>query len=145
LAPSSPIRTASAEVGPEDGGFSTSLSCTWVRMFWFPTWRGGARRACPSGPATAYFPLAPDWVCEVLSPSTTRLDRTRKLGIYARERVAHAWLVDPLAQTLEVFRLEGGRWSLLEAHGGEATVRAEPFGEIDLELRLLWSDPPSPA
>ena len=110
-----------------------------------PDVAGWRKARMPQRPATAYFPLAPDWVCEVLSPSTTRLDRTRKLGIYARERVAHAWLVDPLAQTLEVFRLEGGRWSLLDAHGGEATVRAEPFEEIDLELALLWSEPPSPA
>jgi Uma2 family endonuclease len=82
-------------------------------------------------------------VCEVLSPSTTRLDRTRKLGIYAREQVAHAWLIDPLAETLEVFRLEGGRWSLLVALGGDAIARIEPFVEIDIELALLWSDPPS--
>jgi len=59
--------------------------------------------------------------------------------------VAHAWLIDPLAQTLEVFRLESGRWSLLAVHAGDDVVRAEPFGEIDLELALLWSDPPSPA
>jgi Uma2 family endonuclease len=99
----------------------------------------------PQRPGTAYFPLAPDWVCEVVSPSTTRLDRTRKLGIYARERVTHAWLIDPLAQTLEVFRLEGSHWMLAATHAGEDVVRAEPFVEIDLELRLLWSDPPSPA
>jgi Uma2 family endonuclease len=109
-----------------------------------PDLAGWKRERMPQRPDTAYFPLAPDWVCEVLSPSTTRLDRTRKLGIYARERVAHAWLIDPLAQTLEVFGLEGGRWTLLAAHGGEAIVRVEPFGEIDLELALLWSGPPSP-
>ena len=110
-----------------------------------PDLAGWKRERMPQRPDTAYFPLAPDWVCEVLSPSTTRLDRTRKLGIYARERVAHAWLIDPLAQTLEVFRLENGRWSLLAVHAGDEVVRAEPFGEIDLELALLWSGPPSPA
>jgi Uma2 family endonuclease len=106
-----------------------------------PDLAGWRRARMPQRPATAYFPLAPDWVCEVLSPSTTRLDRTRKLGIYAREQVAHAWLIDPLAQTLEVFRLDGGHWVLAAVHAGEEVVRVEPFGEIDLELRLLWSEP----
>jgi Uma2 family endonuclease len=110
-----------------------------------PDLAGWKRERMPQRPDTAYFALAPDWVCEVLSPSTTRLDRTRKLGIYARERVAHAWLIDPLAETLEIFRLESGRWSLLAVHAGDDVVRAEPFGEIDLELALLWSAPHSPA
>jgi len=108
-----------------------------------PDLAGWKRERMPQRPDTAYFPLAPDWVCEVLSPSTTRLDRTRKLGIYARELVAHAWLIDPLAETLEVFRLEGGRWSMLAALGGDAIARIEPFVEIDMELALLWSAPPS--
>jgi hypothetical protein len=55
--------------------------------------------------------------------------------------VAHAWLVDPALQTLELFRLEGGRWVLLGTHAGNDAVRVEPFGEIDIELRLLWSEP----
>jgi len=99
----------------------------------------------PCVPETAFFPVAPDWICEILSPSTAMIDRTMKLRIYAREHVAHAWLIDPLAETLEVFRLENGRWSLLAVHAGDEVVRAEPFGEIDLELALLWSEPPSPA
>ena len=94
----------------------------------------------PHPPDTAYFPLAPDWICEVLSPSTAVLDRARKLRIYAREGVAHGWLVDPLARMLEVLRLEGGRWTLLATHAGNAVERVEPFVEIDLELRLLWDD-----
>ncbi len=106
-----------------------------------PDLAGWKRERLPRRPATAFFPLAPDWVCEVLSPSTMRLDRTQKLAIYAREAVAHAWLIDPLARTLEVFRLEGGRWVLVATHAGDAIVRAEPFAEVDLELALLWSDP----
>jgi Uma2 family endonuclease len=92
----------------------------------------------PSKPDTAYFPLAPDWVCEVLSPSTAQVDRARKLAIYARERVSHAWLVDPLAQTLEVFRLEGGCWVLLAAHAGKQLMRAEPFNDIEIDLASIW-------
>jgi len=102
---------------------------------------GWKRERMPRRPDTAYFPLAPDWLCEVLSPSTAQPGRARKLGVYAREGVAHAWLIDPLAQTLEVLWLEGGRWVLLATHAGDAVVRAEPFVEVDLELGRLGSDP----
>jgi Uma2 family endonuclease len=102
---------------------------------------GGWRRSrLPQLPETAYFPLAPDWICEVLSPSTAQLDRVKKLAIYARERVAHAWLIDPLARTLEVLRLEEGRWVILGTHAGSEVVRAEPFAETDLSLAALWAD-----
>lgn len=103
-----------------------------------PDWAGWRRSRMPHRPETAYFPLAPDWVCEVLSPSTVQIDRARKLDVYAREGVAHAWLIDPLAATLEILRLEAGRWVLLGTHAGDEVVRAEPFPEIDLELALLW-------
>jgi Uma2 family endonuclease len=86
----------------------------------------------------AAMTLAPDWLCEVLSPSTARLDRARKLDVYAREGVRHVWLLDPLARALEVFRLEEGRYSLLGTYTGEATVRAEPFEALGLQLRVLW-------
>ena len=96
----------------------------------------------PQRPATAYFPLAPDWVCEILSPSTARLDRAQKLSIYAREGVPHAWVLNPLALTVEVLRLDDGRWTIVGVHAGDAVVRAEPFVEIDLTLAVLWSEPP---
>ena len=87
----------------------------------------------------AFIELPPDWICEVLSPLTARLDRTRKLGVYAEFGVGHAWLIDPLARTLEVLRLEAGRWVLLGAHGGDARVRAEPFEALELGLAELWA------
>jgi len=105
-----------------------------------PDWAGWRRSRMPHLPATAYFPLAPDWVCEIVSPSTSSLDRVQKLSIYARERVAHAWLIDPLARTLEVLRLENARWTILATHEGRDVVRAEPFTEIELELPALWTD-----
>jgi Uma2 family endonuclease len=86
----------------------------------------------------AYFTLAPDWVCEVLSPRTAKYDRTDKLRIYAREEVRWAWLVDPLLRTLEALRQDGGRWTLLGTWRDEALVRAEPFDAIELELAALW-------
>lgn len=103
-----------------------------------PDLAGWRRHRLPEMPADAYFSLAPDWVCETLSPSTERLDRGRKLAIYAREGVAHAWLVNPIAETLEAYRLEQGRWSLLVTHGGDAAVQVEPFEAIELELWRLW-------
>ena len=105
-----------------------------------PDLAGWRRSRMPHLPTTAYFALAPDWVCEILSPSTSSLDRVQKLAIYAREKVAHAWLIDPLARTLEVLRLENGRWTMLSTHAGADVVRAEPFADIDLELSALWAD-----
>lgn len=94
----------------------------------------------PVLPKTAKFTLAPDWVCEVLSPSTITVDRAEKMPAYARQGVRHVWLLDPLARTLEVFALESGRWMLLHVHHGNARVRAEPFEAIELELDALWED-----
>jgi Uma2 family endonuclease len=99
-------------------------------------WR---RERLPSTPNQPYLTLAPDWVCEVVSPSTEYIDRRKKLRIYAREGVTHAWLVDPLRQSLEVLALESGRLEQTEVHHGDATVRARPFDAIELELRVLWS------
>jgi Uma2 family endonuclease len=74
----------------------------------------------------------------VLSPSTEAIDRGRKLCIYAREGVGHAWLVDPLRQTLEVLTLESGSFAQLAEHHGSASVRVPPFDAVELELRALW-------
>ena len=103
-----------------------------------PDIAGWRRERMPVVPNVAYFSLAPDWLCEVLSPSTEDIDRRKKLPIYARASVAHAWLVDPLQQTLEVLRLESQRWSIVADHEGNAKVRAEPFEAIELGLRALW-------
>ena len=98
-------------------------------------WR---RERLPALPEEAFFTLAPDWVCEVISPSTASIDRVKKLSIYARERVQHAWLADPLARTIEVLRLENGRWSIVSTFADFDVVRAEPFNAIELDLSLLW-------
>jgi Uma2 family endonuclease len=74
-----------------------------------------------------------------VSPSTEALDRTRKVSAYAREGVAHAWIVNPQARTLEVYRLSDGRWALLATHEGQALVRGEPVEAIALELAELWA------
>ena len=103
-----------------------------------PDLAGWRRERMPEAPADAYIALAPDWVCEVLSASTEKLDRGTKLRIYAREKVSHAWLVDPLRYTLEVLSLASGRWVLLQTHEGYVGVRAPPFDAIELDLGALW-------
>jgi Uma2 family endonuclease len=103
-----------------------------------PDLAGWRRERMPELPEEVGITLAPDWVCEVLSPSTVAIDRGRKMGSYAREGVRHLWLVDPGVQSLEVYRLENGRWSLLGTHLGEVTVHAEPFEALGLELGRLW-------
>lgn len=100
----------------------------------------------PELPETTYFPLAPDWICEVLSPSTEAIDRVKKMKVYARERVSHVWLLDPIERILEVFKLgESGRWEVIGQHEEAEKVRAEPFDAIELDLSLLWRKPASPA
>lgn len=92
----------------------------------------------PTVPDVAGFTLAPDWACEVISPGTGRIDRTRKMPIYAREGVRHLWLVDPLLRTIEVYRLEAGRWMVASTHGGAAPVHAEPFEAVALDMGRWW-------
>jgi Uma2 family endonuclease len=87
-----------------------------------------------------YFPLAPDWICETLSPWTERDDRTRKQRIYARERVGHLWFVHPVNRTLEVMRRHGRRWLNVGAFAEDEKVRAEPFADVELDLAKLWID-----
>jgi Uma2 family endonuclease len=91
-----------------------------------------------SNPNVVGITTVPDWVCEVISPCTARLDRTRKMPVYAREGVDHLWLVDPIARTLEVYRLEDGRWAVAGTYGGDESLRAEPVGAIALDMSRWW-------
>jgi Uma2 family endonuclease len=107
-----------------------------------PDVAGWRRERMPTMPEEAFFPMAPDWICEVLSPSTERIDRALKLRIYAEAGVAHAWLVDPIQRTLEVLRLQQGAWTIVGVMTGNEAVRIEPFDAIELELGLLWPEGP---
>jgi Uma2 family endonuclease len=110
-----------------------------------PDLAGWRTARMPALPETAYFELAPDWICEVMSPSTEARDRTDKMPIYAAAGVGHAWLVDPLLETLEVFRLQGARWLVVQAYRGNRLVRVEPFDVVELDLALLWRRRAAPA
>lgn len=107
-----------------------------------PDLAGWRAERLPEIPDEAFLTLAPDWVCEILSPSTESLDRLRKMRIYAREATSHIWLINPTYQTLEVYRLENGRWSLIATFGANEIVRAEPFDAVALDLGRLWADAP---
>ena len=109
-----------------------------------PDLAGWRRERMPVMPEEAYFSLAPDWICEVLSPSTTRIDRGRKLRIYAGAGVPHAWLVNPQDRTLEVLRLRDGAWTIVAVWEDAAVVRAEPFEAMELDLGSFWAQPPTP-
>ena len=74
----------------------------------------------------------------MLSPSTSRVDRVLKVPLYARVGVPFVWLVDPIAQTLEVFGAAGAQYLLIAAHGGPSVVRAEPFEAVELDLAAVW-------
>ena len=103
-----------------------------------PDLAGWRRERMPHIPDVAFFELAPDWVCEVVSPHTARLDRTRKMPAYARCGVSFLWLVDPVARVLEAYRLTDQAWLLESSHGGEEKVRVVPFEAVEIDLGALW-------
>jgi Uma2 family endonuclease len=86
-----------------------------------------------------YLTLAPDWVCEVLSESTSRVDRMKKVPIYAREGVVHVWLADPRARTVEVYQLGEARYELVGTWGGdEEPYVMPPFDAVSLSAASIW-------
>ncbi len=105
-----------------------------------PDLAGWRRERMPCVPSGAYFEIAPDWVCEVLSRATAKIDRTDKLAVYAREEVRFVWLLDPVVKTLEILRMQNGRYEILATYRDDAVVRAEPFDAVPLELAALWAD-----
>jgi Uma2 family endonuclease len=91
-------------------------------------------------PDTAFIEMAPDWVCEVPSPSTEQFDRTDKLAVYAAFGVGYGWYVDPLARTLEVLARQGDKWLIAAVFKDDDEVSAPPFEAHAFKLELLWSD-----
>ena len=92
----------------------------------------------PNLPKTSYFELSPEWLCEVLSPSTLKVDRIRKMPIYQRHRVQYAWLIDPIERTLEAYRNTGQGWLAIGSWHDSALVAIEPFDAVPFELGELW-------
>jgi Uma2 family endonuclease len=101
-------------------------------------WREG-RLADDGENDDAFITVVPDWVCEILSPGTLRVDRMKKMPIYARERVPHVWLVDPREKTVEVFRIADHAYTLLGTLGGDEPLVAEPFDALGIPAAFLWA------
>ncbi|MCF7992872.1 MAG: Uma2 family endonuclease [Thiohalocapsa sp.] len=94
----------------------------------------------PALPGATWFDEPPDWICEILSPSTARTDRAIKMAIYAREQVPHLWLIDPDARTLEIYALHDAlRWLLLATLKENDATRQSPFDSIEFALGDLWT------
>lgn len=100
---------------------------------------GWRRERLPVLPETAFLSLAPDWVCEVASPSTRALDRGRKLDVYVREGVKHVWIVEPLDRYLEVLELDGATYRIVQRITGVDTARIVPFDAIEFDVAALWA------
>jgi Uma2 family endonuclease len=111
------------------------------RQVLVPDVAGWRRENMPVYPDSTAFDVVPDWVCEVQSPSTARVDRVKKLPVYAEHRVQHVWIVNPIDKTIEVYRLEGGRWIVAGNYSGDDVARIEPFEAVELVLSKLWLEP----
>ena len=88
--------------------------------------------------ATRPIEVVPDWVCEVVSPSTAARDRVTKRNLYARSGVAHYWLIDPEARVFEALALHDGSWFELGVYDDAATARIPPFDAVELEIGRLF-------
>ena len=104
-----------------------------------PNSAGWRKTTMPELPDTAWFPVRPDWVCEVLSPATAKYDRGVKREIYAREGVGHYWLVDLVERIVEVFALQDSNWMLIETATDNAVASLVPFETLPFDLAALWA------
>ncbi len=104
-----------------------------------PDLAGWRRSTMPTLPEVSHFDLAPDWVCEIVSPGTESFDRSIKMPLYSEAGVSFAWLIDPLAQTLEVYENTSKAFHLVERYDGAAIVNPRPFDALPLELASLWA------
>lgn len=103
-----------------------------------PDLAGWRRERLPAFDGTAFFTLAPDWACEILSPSTRRFDLTEKRALYGLYGVAYLWLVDPDTRTVEAFILAEGKWVLEATFQDDDEIRAAPFAAVGFSLGALW-------
>jgi Uma2 family endonuclease len=104
-----------------------------------PDIAGWKRTRMPVVPEEAFFSLAPDWICEVLSPSTAVWDRVNKMPLYAKQEVRHFWIIDPILKTMEVYQNDHLSWKLICTYANDNKIRAAPFADIEIDLSALWA------
>lgn len=105
-----------------------------------PDLAGWRRDRLPILPDASFLTIPPDWICEVLSKSTEKMDRTEKMPIYAASGVQYAWLVHPRRHSLEAYRLHDGTWAAIAVYREADRARIPPFDAIELDLAALWAD-----
>lgn len=103
-------------------------------------WRRERLPRLAEGEDLPWIKVAPDWACEVVSPTTRKLGVTGKRDAYAREGVPHLWLVDPEVRILEAFELRDKAWTLLAVLKDDDPVRLPPFDAVEWPLAELWED-----
>lgn len=112
-----------------------------------PNLAGWRHPGIPSKPEAAFIGIPPDWVCQILSPSTMRLDRDPERRIYAEAGIGHLWLLDPGEGFLEGFGFADGRWVVLATIQHGETMALPPFDAVPFPLDDLFpfDDPAAPA
>ena len=124
--------------GPDDWVFMVEPELHLGRDVVVPDLAGWHADRLAELPGLAWIEIVPDWICEILSPSTEVRDRGIKRKIYARSRAGHYWLLDPRIRQLEVFELRKGDWVLLDTFADDAKTSAPPFSALTFDLSLFW-------
>jgi Uma2 family endonuclease len=127
--------------GPGGWYFLVEPELHFGKQILVPDMAGWRRENLPKNLNVAFITDPPDWVCEGLSKSTVRLDREKKMPIYANAGVGHAWLVEPIMRTLEVYRRENRKFELVRMFIDDELIKAEPFDAIELRLDRIWALP----
>jgi Uma2 family endonuclease len=127
-----------ARGGPDGWWFIVEPELHFDQDILVPDIAGWRQSRMPNAPSGPFSTLAPDWLCETLSPSTAKLDRTKKLRVYARAQVQHVWLVDPRRKTLEALTLRGSSWITQATYRAHDRVCLEPFETVEIPLAVLW-------
>ncbi|MDI1450184.1 Uma2 family endonuclease [Polyangium sp. 6x1] len=104
-----------------------------------PDIAGWRRERMLETPEDGPITVVPDWVCEILSPSTRRYDEHTKKWFYARHGVSWLWLIDPDARLLTAHRLQNGGWFQFGSWVDDDRARIEPFESVELSLSALWT------
>ncbi len=127
--------------GPGGWVFATEQEVQFGEHLLVPDIAGWKRERLAAPPRENWVTIRPDWVCEVVSPSTVLRDRHFKRDIYAAFAVPHYWMVDPRTRSLEVYELSQGKWTLFGTYSGSMDVSAPPFNALSFTLETLWPLP----